>query len=173
MSKLKQQLKTWDGKSADDIAAIYHICRSLPNFINKTIKLMQNTEFQCGASWLLKYHCEQGGKITPLQVINIYRQVNELEHWSSQLHILQTMPSLPITQENQTIVESFLRRCIVSDNKFVRAWAYNGFDILATQHVQFRKEVDQFLEMAMRDEAASVKARIRNITKQRKTSGNK
>jgi len=59
-------------------------------------------------------------------------------------------------------VEIFLRVCLLDNNKFVRAWAYKGFYELA---VQYPKETRQFFEMAMRDEAPSVKSRIRNIMK--------
>lgn len=59
----------------------------------------------------------------------------------------------------------FLRNCLISDNKFVRAWAYNGFYELALQYPAYKTEVKKFLDMAMKDEAASVKARVRNILK--------
>ena len=59
----------------------------------------------------------------------------------------------------------FLRNCLVDNNKFVRAWAYNGFYELAVQYPEYEKETKQFFEMAMRDEAPSVKSRIRNIMK--------
>jgi hypothetical protein len=59
----------------------------------------------------------------------------------------------------------FLRTCLADENKFVRAWAYNGFYLLSQQYPEYQQETEQFFAMAMRDEAASVKARIRNILK--------
>ena len=49
--------------------------------------------------------------------------------------------------------------------KFVRAWAYNGFYLLAVQHGEYEAEARQLLTMALRDEPASVKARVRNVLK--------
>ncbi|VAW46017.1 hypothetical protein MNBD_GAMMA04-800, partial [hydrothermal vent metagenome] len=45
-------------------------------------------------------------------------------------------------------------------------WAYNGFNELSVQYNEYRKETEAFFEMAMRDEAPSVRSRIRNILKQ-------
>ncbi len=59
-----------------------------------------------------------------------------------------------------------MRKCLEDDNKFVRAWAYNGFYELAKQYPEYRTEAGQLFEMALRDEAASVKARVRNVMKQ-------
>jgi len=63
------------------------------------------------------------------------------------------------------MVEAFLKKCLVDDNKFIRAWAYNGFYELSVQYPEHKDETKQFFEMAMRDEAPSVKSRIRNIMK--------
>jgi len=53
----------------------------------------------------------------------------------------------------------------MSENKFVRSWAYNGFYGLSRQYPEYIQETKQFFEVAMKDEAPSVKARIRNVTK--------
>ena len=68
--------------------------------------------------------------------------------------------------ENQTEKLYYhLRHCLSDTNKFVRAWSYNGLAELAKQYPQYRGEVKQLFELAQNDdsEAASVKARIRNI----------
>ncbi len=54
---------------------------------------------------------------------------------------------------------------LTDHNKFVRAWSYNGFFELSRQHSEYLDETKQFFQMTMRDEAPSVKARIRNIMK--------
>ena len=80
-------------------------------------------------------------------------------------HILQCLPYLAIPKKDKDKVQRFLRKCLVEDNKFLRAWAYNGFYELAVQYPEHVEETKQFFEMAMRDEAPSVKARIRNMMK--------
>ncbi len=73
---------------------------------------------------------------------------------------------MPISKTDKKKVEGFLRECLIDNNKFVRAWAYNGFNELSIQYNEYRQETEQFFEMAMRNEAPSVRSRIRNIMKQ-------
>ncbi|WP_448250543.1 hypothetical protein [Thalassotalea agariperforans] len=72
---------------------------------------------------------------------------------------------MPITDAYSRSVYNFLIITLTDQNKFVRAWTYNGLYELSKQHPEYIKEAKQFFEMAMRDEAPSVKARIRNIMK--------
>lgn len=78
---------------------------------------------------------------------------------------LQSVEYLPIAADDGKLFEQFLRIAITDNNKFVRAWAYNGFYLLAKQYDEYRVEVEQFFNMAMNDEVPSVKALIRNILK--------
>jgi hypothetical protein len=93
----------------------------------------------------------------------LFKLLPKLERWESKLHILQCLPYIQISSAAKENVEVFLRRCLIDDNKFVRAWAYNGFYEISLQYPEYKEETKQFFEMAMRDEAPSVKARIRNI----------
>ena len=163
-----QILKNWDGKSADDITAIYFDYCETPDFTNTIINLMQDTDLQNGAAWLLKKHLELGETLTTSQVEKIYTFLTKLSHWEAQLHILQSIPYLPISTKQKNFVEFFLRTCLTDKNKFVRAWTYNGFHELASQYPEYQNEVDAMLAEALQKEAASVKARIRNILKQQK-----
>jgi len=165
---LFEALKTWDGKSADDITAIYFDYCEAPDFTNTIINLIEDVETQNGATWLLKKHLESVETLTTQQVKQIYNCLTKLDHWEAKLHILQSMPYLPIAAKQKNLVESFLRICLKDKNKFVRAWVYNGFFELARQFPEYQKEVDTMLSEALEKEASSVKARIRNILKQSK-----
>ncbi|MEW8322573.1 MAG: hypothetical protein AB2606_07985 [Candidatus Thiodiazotropha taylori] len=93
-----------------------------------------------------------------------------MKSWSVAALAVEAAPasmfkSLCNSQVEQEEVSAFLRECLTSSNKFVRAWSYNGFYELAIQHPQYQQETKVFFEMAMRDKAPSVKARIRNIMK--------
>jgi hypothetical protein len=48
-------------------------------------------------------------------------------------------------------------------NKFVRAWVYTALHSLASQHRDYAPEVIPLLEQASRDQAASVRARVRQL----------
>jgi len=163
---IEQEIKSWDGKSSSYIGAIYDRYDNSDDFIQNIIQLSGVQELQNGATWLLKRYCEGGQKIEKNQVAKIFGLLSKLVHWETKLHVLQCLPYIVIANSGKKEIEFFLRECLTDENKFVRAWAYNGFYVLSMQHSEYIEETKQFFEMAMRDEAQSVKARIRNITKQ-------
>ena len=162
---IEQSIAAWDGKSTDDIQSVYDSHKSKPEFIGEILILNNEASYQKGATWLLKKWLESGNLITTDNVKNVFASLQSLNDWESKLHILQSIPYMPIEKEQKSNVERFLRTTITDSNKFVRAWSYNGFYELAMQYPEYTKEVRQFFDMALKDEAASVKARIRNIMK--------
>lgn len=165
-SSIEQKLNNWDGKSTDTISSIYNQYVNSKVFIPTLVTLTKSTQLQKGATWLLKKYCENALKLSDNHIVEIYQNTCSLTSWEAKLHILQCISYMPIKHVSVKAVEIFLRQCLSERNKFVRAWAYHGFYELATQHPTFQQEVKAFFEMALRDEPASVKARIRNILKQ-------
>lgn len=162
---LQQEIKCWDGKSAIDIKTIYQNHQHDKSFSEKIIQLINQPCFQKAATWLLKHHLEKKHQLTKNQNLKILSLLVKLDCWEAKLHILQCLPYLKIFDESKKDAEAFLRQCLVDKNKFVRAWAYNGFYELSIWHPEYQAETQLFFDMAMKDEAASVKARIRNILK--------
>ncbi len=163
--RIKSEIKKWDGKSVSEIGDIYSCHCHESSFVSEIITLIGMDKLQKGATWLLKRYLEDENELSKSEIISIYKNLGVIEQWESKLHILQSLPFMPIGKSQKNKVEAFLRKCLVDNNKFVRAWAYNGFYELAVQYPEYEKETKQFFEMAMRDEAPSVKSRIRNIMK--------
>ena len=161
----EKNLKKWDGKTVNDIERIYSRYHYDVKFVSQVVDLLNKDTLQIGASWLLKRFLEDKHTLEESTVSRIFRHVPYLVSWESKLHILQCIPHLPIPLAETDIVERFLRDCLADKNKFVRAWAYGGFYELANQHPEYREEARQYIEIAMREESASVKARIRNSVK--------
>ena len=162
---LQQDIAAWDGKSVDVITDVYRRYSTEDRFLADLVGFLKNESVQRGASWLLKHALEDGKQLDGRMTGSLFGHLSGLTYWETRLHVLQCLSCLKISQARLPQVESFLRRCLEDNNKFVRAWAYNGFDVLARQYPQYREEADSFFAMAMRDEAASVKARIRQIQK--------
>ncbi len=162
---LDSELAAWGGKSAADIGAIYERHCALQGFSERLIELIHSDDLQKGATWLLKKYLESGGTLDNKQISTIYNSLSALQQWETKLHVLQCVPYMAIASGEKRRLENFLRKTLTDSNKFVRAWSYNGFYELARQHPEYVAEAKQFFEMAMRDEAASVKARIRTIVK--------
>jgi len=160
-----KDITQWDGKSAGDIQKIYDKHHRRTDFSDEIIKLTLNPTYEKGATWLLKAWLESGYTLSKTQIKRIYGLLEQLENWEAKLHVLQCIHFMPIERAEKKQVYSFLRQSIIDSNKFVRAWAYNGLYELSQQHSKYLAETKEFFEMAMRDEAASVKARIRMIVK--------
>lgn len=162
---VERDLKNWNGKSKDDIEAIYHGYSNSSDLADSLIKLCSVESANVGATWLLKYGLEHDLHITKTQMGKILKILPEITHWEAKLHILQCLSYFSISKTYKEKVEMFLRQTITDSNKFVRAWSYNGFYVLSQQYPEYVEETKKFFDMAMRDEAASVKARIRNLMK--------
>ena len=163
--KIEQEIASWNGKSSNDIEEIYNRHSDESSFISSLIVFLSQEYLQKGTSWLLKHHLNNKYRLDANEVATIYSLLPKLEHWEAKLHILQCIPNMPIGEAEKENVEIFLRDCLTDDNKFVRAWAYNGFYEIALKYSEYKDEANQLFEMAMKDEAPSVKARIRNIKK--------
>lgn len=162
---IEQDIAAWDGKSSADIKAVYDAHHSAANFSDKVTALLFTPPYEKGATWLLKAWLEAGNRLEPFQIAEIYRSLNQLQQWEGKLHLLQSIPFMPIAATECKYLYDFLRHTLTDQNKFVRAWSYNGFFELSRQHSEYLNETKQFFQMAIRDEAPSVKARIRNIMK--------
>ncbi len=162
---IEQEIASWDGKSVDGIRAIYDAHKVEKHFADAIIALSFTEACEKGATWLLKAWLEAGNELAQPQIAKIYGSLNQLKHWEAKLHVLQSIPFMPITDAECSGLYAFLRATLADPNKFVRAWSYNGFYELSRQHAKYLDETKQYFEMAMRDEAPSVKARIRNAMK--------
>ena len=163
---LEQDIRNWDGKSSSDIDDVYHRYANEDGFVVTIIQLSKCEVLQKGATWLLKRYVENGQKeIETAELTKIFKQLLKLRRWEAKLHLLQCLPFMRIAGTEKKLVESFLRACLTDNNKFVRAWAYNGFYELASQYPEYKNEEKQIFDMALRCEAPSVTAGIRNILK--------
>ena len=162
---LVRDLVEWDGKSASDIGDIYRRYSEGDAFVATLIELIQQVELQKAATWLLKHCLENGRSPAVKEVALLFKLLPTLEHWESKLHVLQCLAYLPVAESEKSSVELFLRNCLAQQNKLLRAWAYSGFYELSRQYPEYRDEAMKFFEMAMKDEAPSVKARVRQVMK--------
>ena len=167
MTNLTADLGSWDGKSAAVLQSLYERHHSAADFLPTIVAHIADVNLQRAATWLLKRHLELGNPLSAAECRSILGGLAAQEDWESKLHLLQCLPHLSVAEEDRENLETFLDTCVRSDRKFVRAWAYNGFNELALRFPQCREAVDKMLARASESEAASVRARIRNLRKRR------
>ena len=164
-TSLPEEIDSWDGKSIAALQSTYERYCAEEDFVATILAQIADVNLQRAATWLLKKHLEEGNSLSAGDCRAILGGLSVHKHWESKLHVLQCLPYLNILEEDSVDLEKFLDACVKSDNKFVRAWAYNGFNELSLRFPRYRERVDDMLARASISEAASVRARIRNILK--------
>ena len=164
---LLDEIASWDGKSVAALRSTYERHGADEDFIATVLEHLADVDLQRAATWLLKKHLEEGNSVSAADCQAIFRRLPVQGHWESRLNLLQCIPYLNIFENDRAGFEQFLEACLASENKFVRAWAYNGFHELSLRFPRYRDRVGRMLDHASESEAASVRARIRNIRKRR------
>lgn len=167
MTDLTEELGTWDGRSTAALQSIHERHSVEEDFVAAILVHLADANLQWGATWLLKRHLELGNPLSAPECRSILGSLSAQQDWESKLHLLQCLPHLTIAHEDRAGLERFLEACVRSDRKFVRAWAYSGYNELALRFPQYREAVDGMLARAAASESASVRARIRNLRKVR------
>lgn len=166
-TRLQQALQDFDGKEIAPLAAFLAQTAYTEQLGDELLELatLADERMQRGATWLLKRACEEGAEFRPGQASQMLDLLGSVTHWEARLHLLQIFATVPIPAERRA--EAFARcRALSNDeHKFVRAWAYHALHLVATADPTFRDEVAGLLMRAQHEEAASVRARIRNTVK--------
>lgn len=167
---LEQAIAEWDKKSVVVIRDIYAKYHTEDDFLKQLVELMAQSDYQNGATWLVKHHLETSDQtLTAKQSTVICMHINELVHWESKLHILQIMGDIQIPKTLRDKVVSFVRTCLDSQEIFVRAWGYSAFYEVSKQFPQYHDEAINLLRAApSRESAGSIKGRVRQIIKKNK-----
>ena len=120
------------------------------------------------ATWLIRAYLQQGLGLSSGQTARWIRSLSKLDDDDARLHACQSVVHLDVPKRNAEQLARFLRTGAEGQHKFTRAWAVDGFHRLALQHAQYAEEAGQRLDRALRDPAASVRARARHIAKERR-----
>jgi hypothetical protein len=164
---IREELEQFDGKHTNVLEGILSSYRPTNSLIESLVTLVADKEpkIQTGATWLLKRLAENQVHFKSEHLMALFGSLAELTHWISKLHVCQMLQYVVIPEESETSIAWFLERNLGDENKFLRAWSYNGFYELARQHKKYIPYVLEELERGEADKAAAVKARIRNIRK--------
>ena len=171
MMSLEEELINGNSESVKGLEKIYIAYAPSASFFADLIKLITKSQIQTQVTWLLKKHLENEFEPTAQEGLDFWEKLPLLITYEAKLHALQCFPYLKINAVEKDSIEHFLRENLGSANKFVRAWAYNGFYLFAEVNPEYREEVENLLTDAMLRESASVKARIRNVAKKSFLSG--
>ncbi|MCG8546224.1 MAG: hypothetical protein MJE12_18660 [Alphaproteobacteria bacterium] len=166
---IRAEIAAFDGRHTDVLASIAERLSPDAPTIQELCTLAGRDEpkFQSAATWLLKRIQDDSVAFSPAQVEAVLALLENVSDWEAKLHLLQMMPALTVPKRRAAALLHLLKgKGYLRDvNKFVRAWSYSGLAALAEAHPAHREDVARLLKAGQQDDAASVKARLRNIFK--------
>jgi len=129
-----------------------------------TLAADQDDGVSDGATWLIKSHLDGGGALSGIQISRVLSRIDQVQSWAAQLHICQITQYLIISIEDAGHLVNWLQPLLTHSRPFLRAWSLDAFFRISIQHPEFTQRVQECLCTATSDPAASVRARVRNLT---------
>ena len=121
---------------------------------------------QVGATWLLKrWHEAEAKPEVGRHTTKVVNLLCRAEHWEVQLHLLQILATVRLDRKPWKRLKEQLGNLARSENTFVRAWTHSVFAAIGDGDESFREEALERMNEAEIEDAASVRARIRQIRK--------
>ena len=165
---LREALLEYDGKSTAVLSEIAHNYSSDPSYAADLFSLFndQSKAIADCATWLLKYDLETGKKLNPDLAAELIKAVNALSSWAACLHICQSVRFLDLSKQQAMALATWSCTLLDHQRPFVRAWSLDVLVYLSLKHSVLVNEAKLALGHADEDDAASVRARARNLRKE-------
>lgn len=161
---LTSKLKMWDGIRVGYLMDLYKANFSDPSFFEHLVMLcVKEQDLQKTTTWLIKHHYDSGRALPNFLTRKLLTACRNVENWEAKLHLLQLLPHVELTGNSLISAEDFVRNCLNDNNKFVRAWAYNGLYELTKYVPALKTELEFICERAMKTESAAIKSKVRKI----------
>lgn len=172
--ELIKALQDFDGKRT---GVLEQLDASLPRDDSSATQLLEiakhpNTNLQVAATWILKRWSEDGDPHIEDAAASLVELLKNAVHWEVRLHLLQMLSRTRIPSTSLSILKKELQCLMADKNKLVRAWSIGVYVAAADQNDALRAGAIAILEKTDLDEAASVRARIRQIRKRYKWTTN-
>ena len=164
-SGLRHDLLVFDGRDTTalgEIAARYEVDLG---YLDGLVALADDADDQIsgGATWLIKAFLEAEGKMTKPQSRMLISKLDGVKNWASQLHLCQVVRYLSPSREGAKEIVRWLSPLLSHDRPFLRAWSLDALYHMSAHHPIFASKAEEALKSATRDQAASVRARAKNL----------
>lgn len=158
---LRQELTEYDGRSPSILSEILVRRHGQPGFLSGLIELASDEEPSVseGATWIIKALVEDGHTLTPQDIERLIEGLDNITAWQAQLHVCQIVCRISVPKEAALTLGRWLTALLEAPRPFLRAWAV---DALCRLQPTFLDRT-ALLRRMQTDEAASVRARVRNL----------
>lgn len=168
--ELLRELGEFDGKRTSELERLSVSMARSDDSVAQLLAVAEHedTTLQVGATWILKRWLEEGVPQVEKSAADLVQLLNRVTYWQVQLHLLQMLASIRVPAKSLSMLKKRLPGLLIDDNKFVRAWSLSLLAEIADQSEALRQDVISRIQAAENDDAAAVRARIRQIRKRYK-----
>ncbi|QDV89187.1 hypothetical protein RAS2_02510 [Phycisphaerae bacterium RAS2] len=169
---LRTVCEQFDGKHTDPLERAMADCRDRRGLLDDALalaKLGGTDRFMVAATWLLLNGSRDDDEFVAGHAEQWVALLAEAGHWEVRLHLLQLLDGVEMSERLGTKSQLALWKVAVGtagdDNKLVRAWSLSVLGRLGGCLKKAQGEIGALIRRAEKEEAASVKARIRRLHK--------
>jgi ribosomal protein S18 acetylase RimI-like enzyme len=161
VTRLRERLTAYDGRSPTIASEAAAQCRDAPGFLDAVIGLAsdENRMVSEAATWILKDELEAGVRLDRAMTDRLVAGLDRLEAWQAKLHICQVVSHLDVPRTARETLHNWLTPLLDAERPFLRAWALDALCHLPGTRV------DALLRRMAEDRSASVRARVRNLAR--------
>ncbi|MEO1027667.1 MAG: hypothetical protein AAFX02_01300 [Pseudomonadota bacterium] len=162
---LRSKLSAFTGANMSALGEIEAQFKDFPNYIGSLIELAEASEgmISSGATWLLKSSLEQGTELTDHQLARLIEKLPNITDWSAQLHACQSVRHLSLSSGAAKSITLWAETLLDHKRPFLRAWSLDALCVAANIAPILRADAQVAFKKAGNDNAASVRARARNL----------
>lgn len=163
---MKQVLSAYDGKAISLLTELAVRVHLRPDYMMTLIALMGRGEGHVsdGATYLIKRALEEGAHLDDDQMDALLANLPALSAWQAILHMCQSVRLLTLMDEHADPLAEWLAGHLDHARPFIRAWSVDGLCHIGERFPAHHARAFAALEAARADDAASVRARVRNLS---------
>lgn len=141
-----------------------------PSLILDVLKFASHnkTNVAARAIWVIRKISDSAPNLLTEYKQQILNVLPEPLIWEAKAELCHIIPQLALTQEDAQIAIAFFESCQGDKSKIVRAWSLNGLYELSKSMPSLTPKVSELLKQALQSDAASIRARARNILKEKR-----
>jgi len=165
-TQFRSRLQAFDGKAISLLSETAAEFGMGPQVIDLLIALSPDPDSNVatGATWLLKAHLDQNNTFSQAQTTALIAAAPKIQPWQAQLHICQMISRLDSSAQDTAQLADWLSPLLSHSRPFLRAWSLDALLGLASRAPSLVTMAQQAHRYALEDEAASVRARARNLS---------
>ena len=162
----------FDGKSPTVLTESAIRFRGRSDYFDWLVALAGDPEdaVSSGATWLIKYELENSWHPSPAWIRVLAATLDRVGPWEAKLHICQSVRFLPSVADTAATFHAWLLPLLDHERPFLRAWALDALCRLPGEDGALGAEAAAALDRMAEDPAASVRARVRAVQKERARS---